>query len=118
MRRHKSIQWSLVWVQGSGFRVRGSGFKVQGSGFRVQGSGLNAADATGGHIWTRLVAQCTISYVQCTISYTVVQSVVKKYIRWFSQLFSSKVGVHYSGVTLNVARPDMNNYATLGVMLY
>ena len=24
----------------------------------------------------------------------------------------------YSGVTLNVARPDMNNYATLGVMLY
>jgi hypothetical protein len=25
---------------------------------------------------------------------------------------------HYSGVTLNVARPDMNNYATLGVMLY
>ena len=23
----------------------------------------------------------------------------------------------YSGVTLNVARPDMNNYATLGVML-
>ena len=38
---------------------------------------LNAADATGGHIWTRLVAQCTISYVQCTISCTVVQSVVK-----------------------------------------
>ena len=26
--------------------------------------------------------------------------------------------VLYSGVTLNVARPDMNNYATLGVMLY
>ena len=26
--------------------------------------------------------------------------------------------VVYSGVTLNVARPDMNNYATLGVMLY
>ena len=25
---------------------------------------------------------------------------------------------HYSGVTLNAARPDMNNYATLGVMLY
>ena len=25
---------------------------------------------------------------------------------------------HYSGVTLSVARPDMNNYATLGVMLY
>ena len=25
---------------------------------------------------------------------------------------------HYSGVTLNVARPDMNNYATVGVMLY
>ena len=24
----------------------------------------------------------------------------------------------YSGVTLNVARPDMNIYATLGVMLY
>jgi hypothetical protein len=24
----------------------------------------------------------------------------------------------YSGVTLNVARPDMNNYATSGVMLY
>ena len=24
----------------------------------------------------------------------------------------------YSGVTLNVARPDMNHYATLGVMLY
>ena len=24
----------------------------------------------------------------------------------------------YSGVTLNVARPDMNNYARLGVMLY
>ena len=24
----------------------------------------------------------------------------------------------YSGVTLNVARPDMNNHATLGVMLY
>jgi hypothetical protein len=24
----------------------------------------------------------------------------------------------YSGVTLNVARPDMKNYATLGVMLY
>ena len=24
----------------------------------------------------------------------------------------------YSGATLNVARPDMNNYATLGVMLY
>ena len=24
----------------------------------------------------------------------------------------------YSGVTLNAARPDMNNYATLGVMLY
>ena len=24
----------------------------------------------------------------------------------------------YSGVTLNVAPPDMNNYATLGVMLY
>ena len=24
----------------------------------------------------------------------------------------------YSGVTLNVARPDMNNYATLGVVLY
>ena len=24
----------------------------------------------------------------------------------------------YSAVTLNVARPDMNNYATLGVMLY
>ena len=23
----------------------------------------------------------------------------------------------YSGVTLNVARPDMNNYATLGVLL-
>ena len=27
-------------------------------------------------------------------------------------------GTHYSGVTLNVARPDMNNYATLKVMLY
>ena len=27
-------------------------------------------------------------------------------------------GFQYSGVTLNVARPDMNNYATLGVMLY
>ena len=26
--------------------------------------------------------------------------------------------VKYSGVTLNVALPDMNNYATLGVMLY
>ena len=26
--------------------------------------------------------------------------------------------VAYYGVTLNVARPDMNNYATLGVMLY
>jgi hypothetical protein len=25
---------------------------------------------------------------------------------------------NYSGVTLNVARPDMNNYATLGVVLY
>ena len=24
----------------------------------------------------------------------------------------------YSGVTLNVAKPDMNNYTTLGVMLY
>ena len=24
----------------------------------------------------------------------------------------------YSSVTLNVARTDMNNYATLGVMLY
>ena len=24
----------------------------------------------------------------------------------------------YSGVTLNVARPDMKNYTTLGVMLY
>ena len=24
----------------------------------------------------------------------------------------------YSGVTLNVARPDMNNYATLGVIRY
>ena len=24
----------------------------------------------------------------------------------------------YSGVILNVARPDMNNYATLGVMQY
>ena len=24
----------------------------------------------------------------------------------------------YSGAILNVARPDMNNYATLGVMLY
>ena len=24
----------------------------------------------------------------------------------------------YSGSTLNVARPDMNNHATLGVMLY
>ena len=27
-------------------------------------------------------------------------------------------GTAYNGVTLNVARPDMNNYATLGVMLY
>jgi len=27
-------------------------------------------------------------------------------------------GIYYSGVTLNVARPDMNNDATLGVMLY
>ena len=27
-------------------------------------------------------------------------------------------GEGYSGVTLNVARPDMNNYATSGVMLY
>ena len=26
--------------------------------------------------------------------------------------------IQYSGVTLNVARPDMKNYATLGVMLY
>ena len=26
--------------------------------------------------------------------------------------------VDYSGVTLNVARPDMNKHATLGVMLY
>ena len=24
----------------------------------------------------------------------------------------------YSGVTLNVARPEINNYAALGVMLY
>ena len=27
-------------------------------------------------------------------------------------------GRTYSGVTLNVARPDMDNHATLGVMLY
>ena len=26
--------------------------------------------------------------------------------------------VLYSGITLNVARPDMNNYAALRVMLY
>ena len=31
---------------------------------------------------------------------------------------STPANVDYSGVTLNVARPDMNNYATLGVMLY
>jgi hypothetical protein len=31
---------------------------------------------------------------------------------------SRVLGVECSGVTLNVARPDMNNYATLGVMLY
>jgi hypothetical protein len=29
-----------------------------------------------------------------------------------------EVSAFYSGVTLNAARPDMNNYATLGVMLY
>ena len=29
-----------------------------------------------------------------------------------------RFGFSYSGVTLNEARPDMNNYATLGVMLY
>ena len=28
------------------------------------------------------------------------------------------LGPACSGVTLNVARPDMNNYATSGVMLY
>ena len=37
-------------------------------------------------------------------------------------LYSGIEDVHlmskYSGVTLNVARPDMNNYAALGVMPY
>ena len=32
--------------------------------------------------------------------------------------FVSREVRDYSGVALNVARPDMNNYATLGVMLY
>ena len=33
-------------------------------------------------------------------------------------IWSDSDSFAYSGVTLNVARPDMNNYATLGVMLY
>ena len=38
--------------------------------------------------------------------------------RWAWQVEGPvKTQLGYSGVTLNVARPDMNNYATLGVML-
>jgi len=35
-----------------------------------------------------------------------------------AQVAGLSEGTAYNGVTLNVARPDMNNYATLGVMLY
>ena len=33
-------------------------------------------------------------------------------------MYTCRHAVDFSGVTLNVARPDLNNYATVGVMLY
>ena len=49
--------------------------------------------------------------------------IVERHLRIRVRGTPTKLGLRrsrlaYSGVTLNVARPDMNNHATLGVMLY
>ena len=125
-RREKGAGWGdglqcvESHVQGArvGYGVRGAGCGVWGVGCGVWGMGCRV-----------LSVGCGVQGVGCEGAAPILEEHRHDGLEHVEPCLHPAISVrrghtptpprqHYSGVTLNVARPDMNNYATLGVMLY